>query len=188
MAASPPVALLLVDGYNIIGNWYSLMKIKERHGLEPARRELVEVLIGYTAHKGYETKIVFDSHYQKTPSCQERHSSNLSVHYTAFAQTADTYIEKLCATFYSQTASELSRLIVATSDRAQQLTVLGYGAEWMSAQRLASDVEVAGRQIKRRQQPQKRMQGRYLFHSLDAKARQRLAQWRQGIVPNSPES
>ena len=187
MATSPRRTLLLVDGYNIIGTWSSLQQTRDRHGLESARRELVEVLINYTAHKGYETKVVFDSHYQRTPSNQEQYTPALSVYYTAFAQSADTYIEKICATFYRQTPTRPSRLIVATSDRAQQLTILGYGAEWLSAQRLAREVETTARQISKKQRPRQRTSGRFLFNSLDAKARQRLAQWRHGIVPNSPE-
>lgn len=87
-------ALLLVDGYNIIGAWSYLKETRDRDGLESARRELVEVLINYTAHAGYTTQVVFDSHFQKTPGVQESHTSSLSVYFTAFAQTADTYIEK----------------------------------------------------------------------------------------------
>lgn len=121
MAASPLQALLLVDGYNIIGAWSSLQKTRDRHGLETARRELVESLINYTTHQGFETKIVFDSQYQKTPSSQEKYTATLSVCYTAFAQTADTYIEKICASFYREISATLPRLIVATSDRAQRL-------------------------------------------------------------------
>jgi uncharacterized protein len=33
-------SLLLVDGYNIIGAWSSLKKIRDRDGLEAARQEL----------------------------------------------------------------------------------------------------------------------------------------------------
>ena len=180
MPSSSPQALLLVDGYNIIGAWSYLKKLCDRQGLESARRELVEVLINYTVHQGFETQIVFDAHYQNTPSSKENHTPILSVYYTAFAQTADTYIEKVCASFEGQFSSKYPRLIVATSDRAQQLTVLGYGAEWMSAQRLVSEVEVAASQVRRKYRPQKQVRGRFLFNSLDAKVQQRLRQLQQG--------
>ncbi|MEM8779868.1 MAG: NYN domain-containing protein [Cyanobacteria bacterium P01_G01_bin.49] len=172
--------LLLIDGYNIIGAWSSLKSTRDRHGLEQARRELIETLINYTAHKGYQTKVVFDSQYQKTPYSLERHSPNLSICFTAWTQTADTYIEKVCASFFRRQGTVPCRIIVATSDRDQQLTVVGYGAEWMSAQVLASDVSSSTLQMKRKQRNNKRTQGRSLFNCLDPKSQERLARWRQG--------
>ena len=146
-------AILLVDGYNIIGDWSDLKKSRDRHGLEAARYELVERLINYTAAAAYRTKVVFDAHYQDTPRSVEEHTKALSVHYTAFAETADTYIEKFCATFgrkkYQQ---ESTRLIVATSDRAQQLTVVGYGAEWLSAPMLSREVSQTERKNQKQDQ------------------------------------
>lgn len=179
MASSSPQALLLVDGYNIIGSWSSLKQVQEKNGLDSARRELVETLINYTAHQGYNTQIVFDSQYQKTPSTQEQYIPTLSVYYTAFAQTADTYIERVCASFFRQSCV-FSRVIVATSDYAQRLTVLGYGAEWMSAQRLGNEVEFVARKIKKKHRPRKISQGRFLVNALDAKSQEILAQWRHG--------
>ena len=165
-------ALLLVDGYNVIGAWSYLKKTRDRYGLESARRELIETLINYSAMQEYETTVVFDAHYQNTPSHCENHTQYLSVHYTAFAETADTYIEKFCAAYRHQ--SQPSRIIVATSDEAQRLTVLGYGAEWLSARRLAGEVDIAARQVKHKKRPQHKSKGRFLVDSLDAKAQQRL--------------
>ena len=172
--------LLLVDGYNIIGTWASLKKTRDHHGLEPARRELIEALVNYTAHNGYQTQVVFDSQYRKTPSSLEQHSPNLSIYFTAWAQTADTYIEKVCASFFRRAVPPPPRVIVATSDRDQRLTVVGYGAEWMSAQRLVNEIECSTCQVRRKQRPSKRSQGRFLFNCLDAKSQKCLAQWRQG--------
>ena len=176
--AAPPQSLLLVDGYNIIGAWSCLKKTGDRHGLESARFELTERLINYSARKGHKTQIVFDAHYQNTPSHQEIYTDALSVYYTAWAQTADTYIEKVCASL--KRSYSPSQFIVATSDQAQRLTVVGYGARWLSAQQLKSDVELAERQSRRQHRPQKQSRSRFLSHALDAKAQQRLEQWRQG--------
>jgi predicted RNA-binding protein with PIN domain len=174
-------ALLLVDGYNIIGAWSALKRIRESHGLEFARRELIESLINYSAVKGLDTQIVFDAHYQNSPLSIERHSSNLSVHYTAFSQTADSYIEKLCATHSRRFSERNSRLIVATSDRDQRLTAVGYGAEWMSAQVLASDVEHTAQAFRPKKRISKRSPRASLFHGLDPKAQKQLQEWRRGI-------
>lgn len=181
MPPSPRQVLLLVDGYNVIGAWSYLKRIRDRDGLELARRELVEALINYTAIEGYHTQVVFDAHYQKTPAYSEPYTSSLLVHYTAHAQTADTYIEKFCATFRHQLDSDYSRLIVATSDGAQKLTVLGYGAQWISAQRLAGEIEITSNKVKINKRSHKTNSGRFLINSLDAKAQQRLQEWRKGI-------
>ena len=171
-------ALLLVDGYNIIGTWSSLKSTRDRHGLEMARKDLVEAMLNYVAFKGFQTQIVFDAHYQNRPGHQEMVTSYLSVYYTDFCQTADTYIEKYCAGFNAHAA--IPRLIVATSDRAQQLTAIGYGAEWMSALQLSHDVDRASRRSRKKLKSNKKSQGRFLFNSLDPKAQQKLSKLRLG--------
>ncbi len=181
MPSPPPQVILLVDGYNIIGTESSLTKTRDRHGLLAARQELVEVLINYSAFRGYKTRVVFDAHYQKTGTRYEDLTPHVSICYTDFGQTADSYIEKFCATVRSKPKPFSQRLIVATSDRAQQLTVTGYGAEWMSSQQLIRDVHCISRRVRRRQRSSKQSRGRFLVHSLDKSAQQRLAQWRQGI-------
>jgi len=177
-------AILLVDGYNIIGDWSDLKKSRDRHGLEAARYELVECLINYSASVAYRTKVVFDAHYQDTPRSTETHTAALSVHYTAFAETADTYIEKFCATFQRKKyQQESTRLIVATSDRAQQLTVVGYGAEWLSAPMLEREVGLAVQKTKSRTKKQTKIKtpGRFLLNALDPSAQERLRQMRHGL-------
>lgn len=181
MACPAFQAVLLVDGYNIIGMWQSLRDARDLTGLETARAQLVEVLANYSAFKGFDSRVIFDAYDQRTPSTQENITQNLAVHYTNFGQTADSYIEKACAQFRSDLRKFEQRLIVATSDRAQQLTVVGYGAEWMSAQQLAADVEGAVQRIKRRQSPPKRSPNRFLAHALDPLAQERLTRLRLGL-------
>lgn len=175
-------AVLLVDGYNIIGSWSCLKKTRDHAGLEAARRELVEMMTSYSAYQGYDTKIVFDAHYQNTASNLEIITELVSVHYTDFGQTADSYIEKTCASLrpqYSQ--AKISRVIVATSDRAQQLTVQGYGAEWLSAQQLCGEVKTAFCLVKQRSQPRRQSSPR-LASSIDPKAKQKLVELRMGLT------
>jgi uncharacterized protein len=181
MIPPSPSAVLLVDGYNIIGSWNRLIYTRDRKGLEAARRELTEALISYSAFQGFDTKVVFDAHYRDTPGNGEVITEHLSVYYTDFGQTADTYIEKACATLRHELRVLQRRLIVATSDRAQQLMVMGYGAEWMSAQKLAFDIESTAHRLLRKNKPRKQSSGRFLANSLDAKARQRLTELRMGL-------
>ncbi len=179
MNTSPYSALLLVDGYNIIGRWSSLKQTQDEYGLEIARQELIEALINYSTHEGFQTQVVFDAQLQKTPESAETYSPYLSVHFTKWMQTADTYIEKRCAHFSRH--GEPARLIVATSDRAQQLTVVGYGAEWMSATLLVQNISKSKTQITRRHKKTQKSPSRFLANGLDASVREKLSRWRHGL-------
>ncbi|MBD0267277.1 NYN domain-containing protein [Pseudanabaena sp. FACHB-2040] len=174
-------AHLLVDGYNIIGAWTSLKQARDQSGLEIARGDLIEVLANYSAYQGFETHLVFDAYAQTTPSAQEVITQHLAVYYTGFGQTADSYIERVCAQHRGKRASLNQRLIVATSDRAQQLTIMGYGAEWMSALQLESEVQTSFNQIKQRQKQRQKPVKRSLMHTLDQGARDKLTRLRFGL-------
>jgi uncharacterized protein len=183
-------AVLLVDGYNVIGAWTDLhdrsnninpLQSGSRADLEAARHKLVEALINYSAFEDYETKVVFDAYSRDEPAYYETVTPNLSIHYTDFLETADTYIEKFCAAFRHDLQYSASRLIVATSDRAQQLTVIGFGAEWISALQLISNVDFSAKRSRRRHRPQNKSSGRFLFNSLDPQAQARLSALRHGI-------
>ena len=175
-----PQALLLVDGYNIVGAWHDLKLVRDRDGLEESRRKLVEALVGFSAYQNFETHVVFDAQYRDSPNIREEITRFLYVCYTDFGQTADTYIERTCADYRHDIRKFKQRLIVATSDRAQQLTVVGYGAEWMSADKLANEVEFAARSLQNKLKPKKKSAGRLLMHSLDPDAQKRLDDLRFG--------
>lgn len=180
MSKSMKRAVLLVDGYNMIGLWPKLQASHYFKGLEIARRDLVEILVNYSAVEDLDTKLIFDSQHQYTPKVKEMITNNLSVHFTDYGQTADTFIEKFCATYRHQFKLSGQRLIVATSDRVQRLTVEGYGAELMSAQQLAQSVDHIARRYHRRYKSGKQTTSRFLFSSLDAEAQKRLTKMRMG--------
>lgn len=183
MPRSHSHALLLVDGYNVVGAWAHLKEIRDRDGLEAARDALVECLVSYSSFRGYKTQVVFDAQYQDTPGREEPVTRHLSICYTEFRQTADTLIELTCARFRSDLRKYDHRLIVATSDRAQQLTVVGYGAEWMSANQLFNDVEAASQQARRHKKATARTAHNRLSSRLDPVAQQRLSALRFGLNP-----
>jgi uncharacterized protein len=179
-------AILFVDGYNIIGAWEHLKQARDRDGMEPARRELVEALVDYSAYQGFKTQVVFDAQYQDTPGSRDVLTANLSICYTDYLQTADSYIEQACSKFRDDLRKFNHRLIVATSDRAQQLTVVGYGAEWMSANRLQTEVELITHRIRRQLRQKTRSPRTFLSNSIDPVARQQLAKLRLGISSEQP--
>lgn len=182
MKRSTSQAILLVDGYNVIGAWPELIALRDFQGLDVARDNLAETLANYSAYKGFETLLVFDAYGQRQGHRVEKFTQHLSVHYTSFGQTADSYIEISCAKFRDDIRKFEKRLIVATSDRAQQLTVVGYGAEWMSVAQLNADVNLSVQKVKRRQKPQKHSKQRFLSRSLNPEMQAKLAKLRSNLM------
>jgi len=166
-------AILLVDGYNIIGAWDSLSQTKALQGLDTAREELIMALANYSAYQDYETWAVFDAYEQRTPASQDPITQHLSVHYTGFGQTADSYIERACAKFRNDARKFTQRLIVATSDNVHRQTVIGYGAEGISALQLQNEVTGVTQRVQRRQKPKKKHSGRVIA-ALDPDIQNRL--------------
>lgn len=182
MAPPPRRTNLLVDGYNIVGAWPSLTQLRDRDGLEVARQNLVEAMVNYSAFEGVYTQIIFDAQYQNTPNVTETVTEQVAVCYTDYGQTADTYIEKLCASLRPEMIRSQLRLVVATSDRAHRLTVQGYGAEWMSPQQLAADVEGVAQRVRRKRERNGRSPQRMLMNNLDPAVQKRLTEWLSGSL------
>ncbi|MEM8614847.1 MAG: NYN domain-containing protein [Cyanobacteria bacterium P01_H01_bin.105] len=182
MNRSTSQAILLVDGYNVIGDWAELIELRDFQGLDIARNSLAETLANYSAYRGFETLLVFDAYGQRQAHRVEKFTQHLSIHYTSFGQTADSYIEISCAKFRNDIRKFEKRLIVATSDRAQRLTVVGYGAEWMSAAQLNSDVTLSVQKVKHRQKPQKQSKQRFLAKSLNPEIQAKLAKLRSNLM------
>jgi len=160
---------MLVDGYNVVGAWASLQDVASN--LDMARSRLVETLASYSAFKGLQTTIVFDAYNNVAPAMTEEVTEYLKLHYTEYRQTADSYIEKVCAQLRKQ-----RRIIVVTSDRAQQLTITGFGAEWMSATSLEQDVRSAERSMRRKQRS--KSSPSRLHNVMNEDVRKRLTDWR----------
>ncbi len=160
---------MLVDGYNVVGAWASLQDVASN--LDLARSRLVETLASYSAYRGLQTTIVFDAYNNVAPAMTEEVTEYLKLHYTEYRQTADSYIEKVCAQLRKQ-----RRVIVVTSDRAQQLTITGFGAEWMSATSLEQDVRSAERSMRRKQRS--KSSPSRLHNVMNEDVRKRLTDWR----------
>jgi len=138
-----------------------------------ARLRLVESLASYVAFRGYRATVVYDAYTQFTPARQERSPSGIEILYTAYGETADACIERLCAQFQADTY----RVRVATSDRVQQWVIGGYNAEWISAEQLWAEVQEAQEQI-RCIKPKRLPSRRGIDSYLDAETLSRLNRWR----------
>src|SRR5699024_6876036 len=85
--------VLVVDGYNVIGDWEELMHLK-RKDIGLARARLIEILVEYQAFTDNRVIIVFDALYVK--GVESRKSVNtVEVIYTKEDETADECIERL---------------------------------------------------------------------------------------------
>ncbi|NEU32445.1 NYN domain-containing protein [bacterium LRH843] len=133
--------ILLVDGYNMIGDWPELRLLKDKD-LSLARDRLVEKMAEYQAFTGYEVKVIFDAHLVEGIGRKEQHHS-IDVIYTKKNETADERIERL--------VKELkridTRIHVATSDFAEQSVIFGSGALRKSARELLFETEANEKRI-----------------------------------------
>lgn len=134
-AAETGPEYLLVDGYNIIFAWDDLAAIA-KEDMDLARSRLVNLMCNYRGLHRCEIILVFDAYRIKGNTGSVETVNNISVVYTKEAETADSYIER--------TTHELSknyRVQVATSDRMEQLIIIGNGAMRISADALRKEVD-----------------------------------------------
>ncbi|WP_067842535.1 NYN domain-containing protein [Amphibacillus sediminis] len=126
--------VLLVDGYNIIGDWDELKQLRDID-LAQARQQLIEKMAEYQAYRGYRIIVVFDAYEVKGLATKEQHY-NIEVIYTKEKETADQCIERLV----KKLKNVRTKVYVATSDYNEQRTVFQQGAYRKSARELAIEV------------------------------------------------
>ena len=136
--------ILLVDGYNIIGAWPELRKLKNSD-FELARNILIEKMAEYQAYTGYRVIVVFDAH-QVSGIEKKGKKYKVEVIFTKENETADERIEKL--------AIELNdirtQIHVATSDYTEQWAIFGQGALRKSARELQNEMDAIEKGIDRK--------------------------------------
>jgi len=133
--------VLIVDGYNIIGAWEELQRIKEED-LGQARDRLIDMLADYQAFTGTRVILVFDAYYVPgIESTQKKYK--IEVIYTKENETADECIEKL-VTIYKNVNTQV---YVATSDYMEQRITFGRGALRKSARELLIDLKQIEKEI-----------------------------------------
>lgn len=133
---------LLVDGYNIIFAWEKLKKLAEE-SLDLARSELINILCNYQGFRRCELIVVFDAYKVKGNKGEVEQIGGISAVYTKEAETADMYIEKA-----TRRLGGKHRVRVATSDRLEQLIILGSGAHRISASEFLREVEETEKMIR----------------------------------------
>ncbi|MDQ0300916.1 putative RNA-binding protein with PIN domain [Salibacterium salarium] len=135
--------ILLVDGYNIIGDWPELKELRDTD-LAGARDRLIQKMAEYQAYNGWEIKIVFDAHMVEGVGGKYK-DFLVDIIYTRENETADERIEKLVG----ELKNIETRVHVATSDYAEQSLTFGSGALRKSAPELRVEMGIVEQNITR---------------------------------------
>lgn len=134
--------ILFVDGYNMIGAWPELHHLKQRDELGAARDLLLFELSNYRKYRDIQVIVVFDA--QFVPGITSSYDEyECTVVFTAEGETADSYIEREVPRYINP----LTRVVVATSDAAEQWMIFQQGALRQSAKELLMEVDYAKAEI-----------------------------------------
>ncbi|MCL1854592.1 MAG: NYN domain-containing protein [Clostridia bacterium] len=126
-------SLLYVDGYNVIGAWGEA----QRQGwpIDECRDRLARLLEDYAGYTDQEVWLVFDGHKADRPVRSIERRGLVTLVYTRHGETADQYIERMCGAL-----PRFREARVATSDRVEQVLILGRGATRLSARELLGEL------------------------------------------------
>ncbi|MBR6146988.1 MAG: TetM/TetW/TetO/TetS family tetracycline resistance ribosomal protection protein [Lachnospiraceae bacterium] len=138
-------SFLLVDGYNIIFANEKLSSIADKN-LDGARDALIDICINYQGSMGMTLILVFDAYKVKGNPGSVQKVNNIYVVYTKEAETADQYIEK---TVHVMANSKNCDIMVATSDRLEQMIIYGDGAVRISALEFMKMVEAESERLRK---------------------------------------
>ena len=133
--------ILVVDGYNMIGAWPELKRLKDSD-LAKARDLLIEWLADYQAYAGSRVIIVFDA-YSVRGIQKKLQTYEVEIIFTKEKETADECIEKLAKSL----KNVKNQVYVATSDFAEQRTIFGQGALRKSARELYIELKNIEKEI-----------------------------------------
>ncbi|MFK4996606.1 NYN domain-containing protein [Bacillus sp. N9] len=136
--------ILLVDGYNMIGAWPELTRLRD-YDLAAARDRLIEILADYQGYTGFKVIVVFDAYEVK--GIEKKYKNHkVEVIFTKAEETADERIEKLAIELNTMR----TQVYVATSDYTEQWAIFGQGALRISARELLIEIETVDRKIESR--------------------------------------
>lgn len=166
---------LIVDGYNIIGAWPELAKLKDIQ-LEEARDRLIDQLAEYQAFTGMMVYVVFDAH--QVPGLGGKYEqSRLQILYTKEKETADELIERLTTDLIGRRR----RVSVATSDMIEQHVIFGKGALRIPAGELLVKIRQSQKEVRERIiEPPLPSKGNTLGNKLNDDVKELFEKWRRG--------
>lgn len=126
---------LFIDGYNMIFSWDELKRLAGE-GLRFARMRLIDRIANYQAYTEYDVTLVFDAYKVIGALEKAEKYGDLKVVYTKEGETADRFIERSVAQL-----PKGSKVMVATSDQLEQISILGHGGMRIPAREFLGYVE-----------------------------------------------
>ncbi|MDO4339911.1 MAG: TetM/TetW/TetO/TetS family tetracycline resistance ribosomal protection protein [Eubacteriales bacterium] len=151
---------LLVDGYNIIFAWEELKELAKVN-IHSAQDKLMDILSNYQGFKKCTVILVFDAYKVEGHAEEIIRYHNIYVVYTKEAETADQYIEKTVHRIGRQ-----YQVTVATSDRLEQIIIMGQGATRISAKGLLEEVSEAAKEMRQEWKLHRQSSRNYLFDNV----------------------
>ncbi|TXK78119.1 NYN domain-containing protein [Paenibacillus sp. N3.4] len=166
--------ILIVDGYNIIGAWPELSKLKETD-LEEARDQLIHRLAEYQSYSGMKVYLVFDAY--MVPGLGKKYlQSKLHVLFTKEKETADELIERLVTNLMGRR----KQIYVATSDMIEQHVIFGKGALRMPAGELLVKINQNRKEVRERIHPEASTKRNPFEGKLTGDLKELFERWRRG--------
>ncbi|WP_010528968.1 NYN domain-containing protein [Lentibacillus jeotgali] len=165
--------VLVVDGYNIIGDWEELRKLKQT-SIGQARDMLIEKLAEYQAYTGMRVIIVFDAYYVKGIASKLK-EYQVEIIYTKENETADECIERIV----KDLKNVINQVYVATSDYAEQRTIFGRGALRKSARELQIELDDIDKEIGQQIEKHQKVQPQIKI-PLTEDVLEKFEKWRRG--------
>lgn len=141
--------ILIVDGHSVIHQWPDLCALHRRR-MALAREALVRTLTEYQDMTGVHVVAVFDGKGSKTAETTEQ--GGIQVFYSGETNTADDVVERLVAKYGKD-----NDITVATSDLAEQQTVISFGGYCVSAEGLIGLIEQARKDFARESRKYRRV-------------------------------
>ncbi|CAG7647518.1 putative protein YacP [Paenibacillus solanacearum] len=167
--------ILIVDGYNIIGAWPELQKLKDIR-LEEARDRLIAIMGEYQSFSGMKVILVFDAYYVPGLGRKDVHHK-LPVYFTKEKETADELIERLVTAHIGRR----KQIYVATSDMTEQHVIFGKGAFRVPASELLVKVRQARQEIRKKIEEDNQASRHNSFDSrLTDDVKAMFEKWRRG--------
>ncbi|KRE93859.1 RNA-binding protein [Paenibacillus sp. Soil766] len=166
--------ILIVDGYNIIGAWPELSKLKDTD-LEGARDGLIHMLAEFQSFSGMKVYLVFDAY--MVPGLGKKYVQNkLAVLYTKEKETADERIERLVTNLMGRR----KEIFVATSDMIEQHVIFGKGALRMPAKELLVKIKQNRKEVRERIVSETTTKRNPFGGKLSEEMKAKLERWRRG--------
>ncbi|GAB3069440.1 NYN domain-containing protein [Virgibacillus ainsalahensis] len=167
--------VLVVDGYNVIGAWEELQRLKEID-MAQARDRLIDVMAEYQAYSGRRVIIVFDAYYVRGIASKLK-THQVEIVFTKEKETADECIEKLV----KELKNVQNQVYVATNDYAEQRTIFGRGALRKPVRELLIELKNIEKDIKESIESHKKVKAQTKI-ALSEDVLEKFEKWRRGDI------